>query len=78
MPKGYSVEFSEEVLGIPPDSPAIRLAHACVRRRIPVAAVSKRLGVSRYCVYQWFTGVSTPHPNNQDAIMDMLKEIEAQ
>lgn len=76
--RGYSIDLVELVEGMDPSRIGVRLARACIAHRIPVQTIAERLSVSRYTVYNWFQGVHEPRGRVHNAIVDILKELEAQ
>jgi len=38
----------------------VRLGRMCIKHEVPVAAVMKKLSVSKQTVYNWFRGTSSP------------------
>jgi len=52
----------------------VKLGRYCILNDISVYDIAAKLGVSRMTVYQWFTGVSDPHPSKAMEIAQMLKK----
>lgn len=76
--RGYSIDLVELVKDMDPRRIGVQLALACIEHRIPVQVIAERLGVSRFTVYNWFQGIHEPRGRIHNAIMDILKELEAQ
>jgi len=76
--RGYSVSLIEEIQASTSDAVGVQLARACVRHRVPVATVARRLGVSRFTIYQWFSGIVAIRKSNLPKVLDFIKELEAQ
>lgn len=46
----------------------VKLGRRCIKVRVPIATVAKRLSVSRQTVYNWFTGRNNPGKYNQKQV----------
>jgi len=75
--RGYSAVLAEQVAAADPSLPGVRLAKACMARGISVWEVSRKLGVSRTIIYQWFCGRVSPRPKHLEQIFKMLSEFDA-
>lgn len=53
----------------------VQLGRACMAKDISVIEVSKRIGVSRECVYKWFFGCTCPKGENLARVTEMLKSL---
>ena len=69
MSQGYSFELVDANRKARRSHLGVALGRACIRAKVPVIAVADRFGVSRQSVYNWFKGVTNPHPN-------LIREIE--
>lgn len=65
---GYSITLSKRISAAK-TTVGGALGMLAVRKDISVAMVAAKLGVSRTCVYDWFTGQYDPAP-------DKLKRLE--
>jgi ribosome-binding protein aMBF1 (putative translation factor) len=68
---GYSITLSKRI------SEAKRtvggaLGMVAVKKDISVADIANKLGVSRTCVYDWFTGQYAPSPENLKRLKKLL------
>lgn len=76
MPKSYSPEYIKALNQVKMyDNLGITLARACVKANLPIAAVSKLLGVSRMTIHTWFRG-GDMRPKSTESVKLLLKVIE--
>lgn len=68
---GYSAEVVSRIMQADRMHPGVRLARVCISKRISVAEVAKKLGVSRPTVYGWFLGTQYP----KDEQLERIKEL---
>lgn len=54
----------------------VKLGKKCIKRRIPVATIAVKLGVSRQTVYNWFVGAYEPKSFHEEAIKQLLKDLK--
>jgi len=52
----------------------VRLGRHCIQNDVSVAYISKKLGVSRMTVYNWFAGRSEPRDRYRLPIERILKQ----
>lgn len=62
MTYGYSQNLVAANKQADSKSLGVALGRVCVARGIPVSVVAEAFGVSRMTVYNWFKGVTHPHP----------------
>ena len=72
MSYGYSVRLIESNRAADPKLLGVKLGRVCIKLCIPVSDVASTLGVSRQTVYNWFTGVNTPHNAVVGAVKDLI------
>lgn len=65
---GYSITLSKRISKAS-STVGGALGAIAVRKEISVAHIAAKLGVSRTCVYDWFTGQYDPSP-------DKLKQLQ--
>lgn len=53
----------------------VQLGKVCITKEISVIEVSKRIGVSRECVYKWFFGETCPKGANLFKVTEMLNSL---
>jgi len=57
---GYSSHIINQNKKADPKLLGVRLGRLCIKNEVPVAAVMKKLCVSKQTVYNWFSGTSSP------------------
>jgi DNA invertase Pin-like site-specific DNA recombinase len=60
--RGYDSLFIRKVEDADQKPVVLALADVCIEKNIPVAEVAELFGVTRATVYNWMTGLTTPHP----------------
>ena len=75
MSYGYSQLLVEANKQASAASLGVALGRACIKAKTPVISISEQLGVSRATIYNWFNGVSKPHPKYHKAIAKILKQL---
>lgn len=75
MSYGYSVRLLEANREADAGLLGVRLGRVCIKNRIPVSDVARRLGVTRQTVYNWFCGVNGPHENMLEQVESLLAEL---
>jgi len=66
---GYSIRLAEAVRNADESLLGVQLGRKCVERNIPIVDVARTLKVSRQTIYNWFTGLTHPHPHRREAIL---------
>ncbi|NBS24470.1 MAG: XRE family transcriptional regulator [Altererythrobacter sp.] len=72
--RGYSKQTIKANAEADQKLPGVKLGRFCIRRDIPVAFVSEKLGVSRASIYRWFLGEWGPRQAHIAKIEAFLKE----
>lgn len=73
MSYGYSQSLVLANKQASPKSLGVALGKLCISKDISVADVAGYFGVSRMTVYNWFKGVSAPHPLMHGHIQRYIK-----
>ena len=60
--RGYDSLFIRKVEEADQKPAVLALADVCIEKHIPVTEVAELFGVTRATVYNWMTGLTTPHP----------------
>lgn len=74
MTYGYSTELIKQNKEAIKSNMGVRLGKVCIKNKISVITISKKLGVSRQTIYNWFAGVTSP----QNVLLPSIKEFVAQ
>lgn len=74
MSYGYSQSLVRANKTASAKSLGVALGRICIGRDIAVQSVADVFGVSRMTVYNWFKGLSNPHPLYADAIKSYIKK----
>ncbi len=76
MSYGYSARLidtnkkaNQQLLGV-------KLGKVCISSNTSVADVAEELGVSRQTIYNWFCGVSNPHPLVVDSVQAFIESFK--
>jgi len=75
MSYGYSIRLVSLNKAASGRRLGVKLGRACITAGISVSAVSRRLGVSRQTVYNWFVGTNDPAPSKVPLVQTMLENI---
>jgi hypothetical protein len=68
---GYSITLAKRISAAK-NTVGGALGMLAVRKEIGVAAIAEKLGVSRTCVYDWFTGQYDPAPDKLKRLQKLL------
>ena len=68
---GYSITLSK-CISEAKRTVGCALGMVAVKKDISVAKIAEKLGVSRTCVYDWFTGQYEPSPENLKRLKKLL------
>jgi len=76
MSYGYSSRLIEANRKADVSHLGVSLGRKCIKHDIPVSQIAKQLGVSRMTVYNWFTGLHTPHAACAALIKELLDSFK--
>jgi hypothetical protein len=51
----------------------VNLGRFCIEHSIPASVVAEKLGVTKWTVYRWFSGVCEPHKSHKKIIDSFIK-----
>lgn len=74
MTYGYSTELIKQNKEAVKSNMGVRLGKVCIKNKISVITISKKLGVSRQTIYNWFAGITSP----QNVVLPSVKELIVQ
>lgn len=75
MSQGYSLNLVEANRQVNQRHLGVALGRVCIAARVPISDVAAHFGVSRQAVYNWFKGVSHPHPRLTTQIQKYMSKI---
>ena len=76
MSYGYSARLIETNKKANQKLLGVKLGKVCIRGNTSVADISEELGVSRQTIYNWFCGVSDPHPTIVDKVHSFIESVK--
>jgi DNA-binding phage protein len=68
---GYSITLSKRI-NKASNTVGGALGVIAVRKELSVAYIAEKIGVSRTCIYDWFTGQYDPSPDNLKRLQRLL------
>lgn len=77
MSHGYTLRVYERNRQADQRKLGVRLGALCIGMGVPVTVVSKRLGVSRATIYNWFCGTSVPQDSLRRRIEVYIAELQS-
>jgi len=75
--RGYSYDIVKRIEAADQSLPTVRLGMMCIAKDISVTEVAAATGVSRQCVYAWFTGKFKPRHQQLKKVEQLLAEYSA-
>ena len=71
--RGYALRVQVANANAPQHLLGVQLGKFCIENEIPVRVVAEHFRVSRYTIYQWFSGEWEPRTHNNDFIEEVLE-----
>jgi transcriptional regulator with XRE-family HTH domain len=75
MTRGYSQYTVDLNKSADKRQVGVALGRLCIAKRVPVAQIAERFGVSRQTVYNWFAGVHEPSQELLRPILTYIKTL---
>jgi transcriptional regulator with XRE-family HTH domain len=54
----------------------VKLGRLCICNDIAASTVAETMGVSRQTVYNWFAGITNPHKQHVEKILDLINSFK--